>query len=132
MKTPQELRAEASRIEQQQREKKQSELRKKRDDFEQKHNMRIYTSDDYCGLELKKVTFYYGYEEALCPFHKLKDCECDEKEWCFVVKEKGKETTRIPKSKLHPEADEEPFWYLVAGIGHWLGSKNDEIKKGEM
>lgn len=120
MKTPQELRAEADRIERQQSERKYQDGRKKGDAFEKEHSMRVYASDDYCGLELKEITFYYGYEETLCPHHNKKDCDCNEKEWCFVAKEKGKETMRLSVSNLHPQVGEEPLWYLVAGIGHWL------------
>jgi len=101
---------------------------KTRDDFESKTNIKVYTSDDYCGLELDGVSFYYGYEATECPIksHKTEqDCDylcCDKREWCFTVNIKDKEMMKIPTSKLHPERGEEPFWYLVAGIGHYLSS----------
>lgn len=123
-KTPYELREEARKIELEEAHNKCQERIKERNKFEEETGIEVYTSDDYCGLVSGDMVFYYGYEETYCPIksHK-KDCEdygCEKREWCFVVSKKGKEIMRIPASKIHPENGEEPFWYLVAGIGHYL------------
>ena len=113
----QQLRNEAHEEERKAELKIQQEFRNKEFD--------VYTSDDYCGLEVGKYKFYYGYEEtSFCPKHGIEDCfsrfDCPENEWAFTVKVDGKEVMRLSKSKLHPEKNEVPFWYLVAGIGHFL------------
>jgi hypothetical protein len=111
------LRIEASQ------EKYKAENNKKRE-FEETQKIDVYTSDDYCGLTLPNISFYYGYEETQCPVKShRKNCEdngCEKREWCFVVTIKGKKVMKIPTSKLHPTEGEEPFWYLVAGMGHYL------------
>lgn len=125
-KTPMELRAEAARIEREQHEKERIMKRQKKQDFIKKTGIDVYTSDDYCGLEAKGISFYYGYEVTACPVNSHKDeddCyekDCDKREWCFVATENGVEVMKLTKSELHPEEGEEPFWYLIAGIGHYL------------
>ena len=94
--------------------------------FEEDSGIYVFTSDDYCGLTIKKpnISFYYGYEETSCPVKSHREnCEdngCEKREWCFTVQVNDKEVMRIPTSKLHPDEGEEPFWYLVAGIGQYL------------
>jgi hypothetical protein len=113
MKTPQELRNEADRIENEERERERMRQIKKKEEFEHVSGIEVYTSDDYCGLTTKNISFYFGYEVT------------DENdEWCFTVTKNGKKFMKIPKTKLHPEQREEPFWYLIAGIGHYLNSLN--------
>lgn len=128
-KTPQELRNEADRIESAQREAARLTKLQKKKDFIKRTGIDVYTSDDYCGLEANGVSFYYGYEVTMCPVNSHKnsdDCyekNCEKREWCFVATEKDKEVMKLTKSQLHPEEEEEPFWYLIAGIGHYLKSK---------
>ncbi len=132
MKTPHELRVEATRIENEDYGKREKERLRKRDEFEKLYDIQVYTSDDYCGLSVGNISFYYGYEVSFCPIksHKTEDdCyekDCDKREWCFTAEKDGKEILKMPQSKIHPREDEEPFWYLVAGIGHYL--KNLEKK----
>jgi hypothetical protein len=76
-------------------------------------------------LQSGKYDFYYGYEVTVCPEHDLKCPEgydCDKAEWAFQAKVDDKVVMTIPTSKLHPVKNEVPFWYLVAGIGHFLAS----------
>lgn len=123
--------AEAQKLEDQARrlrleaneEKRMLELKKK-EEFNQKNKMDVYTSDDYCGLEAGRYSFYYGYEVTVCPVKNHKEnCEdngCEKREWAFEAKVGGKRVMLLSKSQVHPEEGEEPFWYLVAGIGHFL------------
>lgn len=120
----QELKRQAQQLEYEaHEEKRQAELKAKRE-FEEKEKMDVYTSDDYCGLTAGKYSFYYGYEETVCPVKShRKNCEdngCEKREWAFTADVDGKEVMRLSQSQLHPETGEEPFWYLVAGIGHFL------------
>lgn len=106
-------------------EKRRVELKAK-EEFREKNNIDVYASDDYCGLEAGKYKFYYGYEETVCPKHGKKDCsnqwDCEKAEWAFTAEVDGKEVLRLPQSQIYPEKGEEPLWYLVAGIGHFLNS----------
>ena len=124
METSQELRRKADILDQEERDKERIVKMSKKKKFIKDTGIEVYTSDDYCGLELKGISFYYGYEETDCPKHSNKEeCEekdCEEREWCFVAKNNGKVVTRMRRSEIHPEENEEPFWYLVAGIGHYL------------
>ena len=123
-----ELKERIRRLELKEAEKKRQEEDRKINKFEESTGIHIYTSDDYCGLELPFIHFYYGYEETYCKKHgKNKDCEdrdCEKNEWAFTVTIRKKEVMRIPKSKLHPEKEGQPFWYLIAGIGHYLKAIN--------
>lgn len=84
--------------------------------------VRAFRASDYAGLEIKEkqLVFYFGYEETWCKKHHEKECECDDREDCFVVKKKGKEIMRIPESKLSTEGIEDMAHGLVLGIGHYL------------
>ena len=113
----QELRRDAYEV------KRQEEL-KKEEEFRTKEKLDVYTSDDYCGLTTGDYSFYYRYEITVCPVKShRKNCEdngCGKREWAFEAKIKGKTVMTMGKSEVHPEEREEPFWYLVAGIGHFL------------
>lgn len=91
--------------------KKHEEKRTAIDKFTEETGIDVYTSDDYAGLSLGNLHFYYGYEVT------------EDDEWCFTVTKGDRELFKMPMSKLHPEKDEVPFWYLVAGIGHYLRDK---------
>jgi hypothetical protein len=120
----QELEKKAQQLRQEAREEERKNEWKTKEEFEKVMNMDIYTSDDYCGLEVDKYKFYYGYEETFCIQHGTKCPDyCDDQEWAFTAEVDGKEVLRLPKSKVHPTKNEEPFWYLVAGIGHFLKIK---------
>jgi hypothetical protein len=73
-----------------------------------------YYSDDYAGLVSGKYKFYYGYE--------VEDPLTEE--WCFQVKENGKEIFKVTTKKIEESVDnrqlDNPQDYLVAGIGMWL------------
>lgn len=71
-----------------------------------------YVASDYAGVSGGGVTFYYGYEETLG------------EEWCFVVRESGKETMRIPQSKLGCKDRWNVVENLMAGISQWLEGTN--------
>ena len=85
--------------------------------FRELQGIDVYTSDDYCGLGVGDIHFYYGYEVE------------ENEEWGFTVSKQKKEIFRLPKSKLWPEEGEEPYCYLLAGIGHYikfLGQPKDD------
>ena len=89
----------------------------------------VYYSDDYAGLELDDIQFYFGYEETKCKKHK-NNCGCEDSEWAFTVI-KGKRQKLLMKLS-QSEIDEkisyqspkdfvdEPYGYLLAGIGIYL------------
>lgn len=70
--------------------------------------MTLYTASDYAGLSAGAVNFYFGYEQTMFD------------EWCFVAKEHGKETLRLPQSKLGVRDRWDVTENLLAGIGLWL------------
>lgn len=128
----QQLEREAKELRYQAAEEKRAAERKEKEAFEKQNNMDVYTSDDYCGLEAGRYQFYYGYEEVWCVDHGPacpEGYDCEKSEWAFTAQIDGKEVMRLPKSKLHPEKGEVPFWYLVAGIGHFL--KLDVENRGD-
>lgn len=51
------------------------------------------------------------------------DDDDDDSEWAFVVWKEGDEVLRMPTSEVHPATREYPMFYLLAGIAHWLTSK---------
>jgi hypothetical protein len=82
----------------------------------------VYASDDYAGLRTKDVDFYYGYERTVCK-HEVDYCgDCEDAEWAFTATRAGEELMRLPTSKLTPKTGEEPLYYLLAGIGHYLST----------
>lgn len=70
--------------------------------------MTQYSASDYAGLSAGGVEFYFGYEETL------------DEEWCFVAKERGEETLRLPQSKLGVKDRWDVQANLLAGIGEWI------------
>lgn len=81
-----------------------------------------YKSSDYCGLDVGKFHFYFGYEETFCPKHKL-DCgddDCEKSEWCFTVRKGDKLILRIPESTLGKDLEVDEA--LVLGIGHYINT----------
>ena len=68
----------------------------------------FYTASDYASVCGGKTSFYFGYEETLGD------------EWCFVAKVDGKETIRIPQSKLGVGGGSDMSDFLLAGISLWL------------
>jgi hypothetical protein len=87
----------------------------------------VYYSDDYAGCENGKHSFYFGYEKTFCKLHgKDSDCECENKEDCFVVDVDSKEVMRLTRTEIEklvsyasPELSEPPQ-YLLAGIMEYL------------
>lgn len=79
----------------------------------------VFWSDDYAGLYSGKYQFYYGYEVTL-------NDEDDDSEWCFQVKENGREIYKTPQSEIDKITKncsgniDSPKDYLLAGIGIWL------------
>ena len=66
----------------------------------------MYSNDDYAGMTIGQLEFYYGYEVTKCLKHPDKSdeyCEnmdCDEREWCFEVSLGEKSIWIISKSEL--------------------------------
>jgi len=81
-------------------------------------------ASDYAICEAGDLRFYFGYEFTLCKCGKDSNCECEEKEWCFIASNNGEEIMRIPQSKLGLDFGLDMSEYLLAGIGfygdkHW-------------
>lgn len=81
-------------------------------------------ASDYAICEAGDLRFYFGYEFTLCKCGNDSNCECEEKEWCFVASNNGEEIMRIPQSKLGLDFGLDMSEYLLAGIGfygdkHW-------------
>ena len=73
----------------------------------------IYTSDDYAGLEVGCLRFYYGYEITTTP-----EDEDDPGEWCFQCTDSGHVVCTFPRSALVPAPDDgTPYSGVLAGIG---------------
>ena len=110
--TPEQLRKKANQIEEDQRRARnlaQQELEKH---FLEAVGIDAYTSDDYCGLRTKNLTFYYGYEVV-----------DENEEWCFEARDDRKSPLlTIPTSKLSPKQGEEPYYYLLMGIGQYFNN----------
>ena len=87
----------------------------------------VYYSDDYAGLELDGISFYFGYEETKCKRHK-RNCECEDNEWAFTVTKDKKIIMKLSQSELikfisyqsPKDFDDEPYGFLLAGIGIYL------------
>jgi len=102
---------------------------KKEEDFRKETGVDVFTSDDYCGMVGGKYSFYFGYEETVCPKHKTNtercdDLDCELSEWAFTATVDGKEVMRLPQSRLHPKQGEEPFFHLLTGIALYLKRSN--------
>lgn len=108
-------------------------LRKEREAeeaFKRATNLNIYQSSDYCGMSIGSLSFYYGYEDTMCPKHRSEEqCErldCELREWCFSVMENDKVLLRLPTSKLWFINDADIMWYLLSGIAQYLQLKNED------
>lgn len=125
LKEAQELERKASQLRMEAHAEAHQKKVAKEQKFREDNDLDVYTSDDYCGLSASKYSFYYGYEVTVCPKHgKNSDCEgehdCEKNEWAFEATVNGKVVMTMPTSKLHPKEGEDPFWYLIAGIGHFI------------
>jgi hypothetical protein len=85
----------------------------------------MYSNDDYAGMTIGQLEFYYGYEVTKCLKHPNKSEEyCEEKEcereWCFEVSLRDKSIWIISKSELKKKNPEtslySPIQFLVAGV----------------
>ena len=76
--------------------------------------MNYCIASDYASVSCGKVSMYFGYEETVS--------NEEDSEWCFVVKESGVETMRIPQSKLKADPGSDAAEYLLAGMAAWLDS----------
>ena len=125
-----ELKEEARKLELEASQERQELEIKQEQEYRKNTKTDVYCSDDYAGLEAGKYSFYFGYEMTICPVKSHKeDCEdngCEKREWCFVASINKKEVMRIPASKLYPKKQEEPMFFLLAGIGIFLKRKNNE------
>lgn len=101
------LEDEVRRLKLAEHEKKRMATVKKEEEWRKDNKMDVYTSDDYCGLSSDKYSFYFGYEVTKGG------------EWCFTADIDGKQIMKLKQSEIHPAENEEPLWYLVAGIGHF-------------
>lgn len=104
----QQLEEEVRRLKLAEHEKRRLAKLKKEEEWRKDNEMDVYTSDDYCGLRIGSYQFYFGYEVTKGG------------EWCFTADVDGKQVMKLKQSEVHPEEGEVPFWYLVAGIGHFL------------
>lgn len=105
-------------------EKRKRELESK-ESFEKRTKIRVYAASDYAGFENGEYSIYYGYEKTICANHGTKKCpeECDEYEWAFVAEKNGKEVMRLGTGELHHSKNEDPMFYLLAGVAHLLKSQ---------
>jgi hypothetical protein len=86
----------------------------------------MYSTNDYAGMAIGPLEFYYGYEVTKCLTHPTKsadyceDMECNDREWCFAVSKGEHDIWVISESelkKLNPdEALYAPIECLVAGV----------------
>lgn len=78
----------------------------------------FYSASDYAGLTTRAGSFYYGYEV-------LSDDE--DAEWCFEAIITGKQTIKIPFSKLGCKDQFDVVVCLMIGIGWVLARYNLEL-----
>lgn len=78
----------------------------------------FYCSSDYAGLTTRVASFYYGYEV-------LSDDE--DAEWCFEAIITGKQTIKIPFSKLGCKDQFDVVACLMMGIGWVMAKYNLEL-----
>lgn len=90
--------------------------------FEEQSGIDIGLSDDYAVLAVGGHRFYFGYEFTI-PEDPGDD---DDAEWAFVVHSMSAdgrardEIMRMPQSAVHPSEREDPAFYLLCGIAHYL------------
>lgn len=88
--------------------------------------VRVSCSDDGAIVRAGDLCLYYGYEHTLCPRHGTEqvECECEDREWCFVVTVGRDEVFRKSASELHSAQNRfDVVGALLCGIGLWLRSK---------
>ncbi len=97
-------------------------------------DLQVYYSGDYAGMENGALKFYYGYEETRCKTHgdggppEGRQCECEDREWCFVAWMDEVEMARYTQKELETEcsyaspklSSSEPYAYLLLGIGKYI------------
>ena len=86
----------------------------------------MYSNDDYAGMTIGPLEFYYGYEVTKCLKHPKKSAEycehmeCDVRELCFVVSKGEDNILVISNSELQKKNPDEalysPIQCLVAGV----------------
>ncbi len=90
----------------------------------------MYANDDYAGMSIGKLDFYYGYEVTKCLKRPKKteewcdENDCENREWCFVVSSGDKRLWIVSESELkkkNPNDDlYDPLRSLVAGIENYF------------
>ena len=82
---------------------------------------------DWANFDIGHLRFYFGYEYTYCKKHgNDKDCDCEEKEECFIVynKKNNKELMRLPESKIIPKpVTDNVFDYMLIGLGIFFQTK---------
>ena len=103
METIYELKEKLRKAEEAEREKRRQEAMKREKEWRENNIIDVGWSDDYYSLDVGDMSFYYGYEETMCPEWckcSIDDDDCDKKERCFVARRWKEELMRIPTSKL--------------------------------
>jgi len=88
-------------------------------------------SHDYARLVYGDRSFYYGYEHWKCSKHGFENkCDCEDREWCFIVREGDTIVYTLTKTELvenipscKPKEVED---LILVGIGMYLLSKIEE------
>lgn len=91
-----------------------------------KEVIKVYSAGDYAGMHVGDTEFYYGYEVT----NGTGDDWDEDAEWCFQVKEGGKEVYRKTASEIESIGgfdSNEPVSFLLVGIGIWLSDKLKDI-----
>lgn len=132
----QQLEQEAKEIRYKVAEQKRREEILREEAFKKEFGINAYSASDYAGLECGDISFYYGYEETVCPVKShRKNCEdygCEKREWAFVASKDGKEVLRLPKSKIFPNDEGgDMYFYLVMGIGHYFKIESLSPEEGK-
>lgn len=83
---------------------------------------RPFVNDDYIGLDVGDLSFYYGYEVTTCPhkadadYHSCEVDDCDP-EWCFQLKRNKQVIVTIPTSQLNARDKFSVTENLLSAIG---------------
>ena len=94
--------------------------------------MDVYKSSDYAGGQHGWMSYYYGYETTACSHCGAKigdsyntcSCGCEETDWCFEVKKKGKTVFVKTSRELECEDAFDVNGCLIAGLMMYI----EEIK----
>lgn len=86
----------------------------------------MYCNDDYAGMTIGPLEFYYGYEVTKCATHPTKsqqyceDMDCCDREWCFAVSKGDDNLYTLSESELKKKNPDDnlysPIKCLVAGV----------------